>query len=81
MAPVPDGPPLLLRRFGRSEKLREATGPERLEPEWWRTGQPLPRPRDYYRVVDAQGHALWLYREGRFGDAQPPEWYVHGGFE
>jgi protein ImuB len=58
-----------------------ATGPERLEPEWWRTGQPLPRPRDYYRVVDAQGHALWLYREGRFGDAQPPEWHVHGAFE
>jgi protein ImuB len=81
MAPVPDGPPLLLRRFGQSEKVHGATGPERLEPEWWRTGQPLPRPRDYYRVVDAQGHALWLYREGRFGDAQPPEWHVHGAFE
>jgi protein ImuB len=81
MAPVPDGPPLLLHRFGRSEKVHAASGPERIEPEWWRTDQPLPRPRDYYRVVDAQGHALWLYREGRFGDPQPPAWHVHGAFE
>ncbi len=81
MAPVPDGPPILLRRFGQSEKLREASGPERLEPEWWRTGQSLPRPRDYYRVVDAKGQDLWLYREGSFGDAEPPTWHVHGVFE
>jgi protein ImuB len=81
VAPVPDGPPILLRRFGRSEKVQEASGPERLEPEWWRTDQPLPRPRDYYRVVDATGQLLWLYREGRFGDADPPAWHVHGGFE
>ncbi len=81
VAPVPDGPPVLLRRFGRSERVHAATGPERLEPEWWRTDRPLPRPRDYYRVVDAQGQALWLYREGRFGDADPPTWHVHGAFE
>ena len=81
MAPVPDSPPILLRRFGQSEKVREASGPERLEPEWWRTSQDLPRPRDYYRVVDAAGQTLWLYREGRFGDTQPPAWCVHGLFE
>jgi protein ImuB len=81
VAPVPDGPPILLHRFGRSEKVREASGPERLEPEWWRTGQPLPRPRDYYRVVDATGQLLWLYRDGRFDDADPPAWHVHGVFE
>lgn len=81
MAPVPDGPPILLRRFGRSETVHEASGPERLEPEWWRTDRTLPRPRDYYRVVDRAGQLLWLYREGRFGDADPPAWYVHGVFE
>jgi len=81
VAPVPDGPPILLRRFGRSGTVHEASGPERLEPEWWRTDRELPRPRDYYRVIDAHGHALWLYREGRFGDADPPAWYMHGVFE
>jgi len=81
VAPVPDGPPVLLRRFGRSEKVQEASGPERLEPEWWRTDRPLPRPRDYYRVIDAAGQLLWLYRDGRFDDAEPPAWYVHGVFE
>ena len=81
VAPVPDGPPMLLRRYGQSERAHEATGPERLEPEWWRTNSTLPRPRDYYRVVDARGQLLWLYREGRFGEPEPPVWHVHGVFE
>jgi protein ImuB len=81
VAPVPDGPPILLRRFGEAAPVRAASGPERLEPEWWQGEAAPPRPRDYYRVVDAQGQALWLYREGRFGDPLPPAWYVHGVFE
>ncbi|HRY27136.1 MAG: DNA polymerase Y family protein [Geminicoccaceae bacterium] len=80
MAPVPDGPPLLLRRRGRSEPVRCASGPERLEPEWWRTDNPAPRPRDYYRVTDAGGVDLWLYREGRYDEAEPPTWHLHGTF-
>ncbi len=80
VAPVPDGPPLLIRRCGRSEPVRFASGPERLEPEWWRTDRPASRPRDYYRVVDAGGLELWLYREGRYGEAEPPAWHLHGTF-
>lgn len=80
MAPVPDGPPILLRHCGRSEPVRAASGPERLEPEWWRTDRPTPRPRDYYRVTDARGLDLWLYREGRYGEAEPPTWHLHGTF-
>lgn len=81
MAPVPDGPPRLLRRSGRPGPVRLATGPERLEPEWWRVGEVLPGMRDYYRVVDAAGHDLWLYREGRYDEVEPPGWWVHGAFE
>ncbi len=81
MAPVPDGPPLKLRRGGRSEPVRAATGPERLEPEWWHNHQAIPRLRDYYRVLDAKGQDLWLYREGRYDDQEPPGWHVHGRFE
>ena len=81
IAPVPDGPPVLLRRYGRSERVRAAVGPERIEPEWWRLASEPPRPRDYYRIVDAAGHILWLCREGRYDDRQPPGWFVHGMFE
>lgn len=81
MAPIPDGPPILLRRSGQSGKVKAATGPERIEPEWWHAGQPQARPRDYYRVTDSEGRLLWLYREGRFGDHEPPAWHVHGVFE
>jgi len=77
---VPDGPPLLLRRYGRSEPVRCDSGPERLEPEWWHTDRPTPRSRDYYRVTDAEGLDLWLYREGRYDEAEPPTWHLHGTF-
>jgi protein ImuB len=61
--------------------VRSAAGPERLEPEWWYDHGPLQRPRDYYRVTDASGQDLWLYRAGRYGDPEPPCWYVHGAFD
>lgn len=81
VAPVPDGPPRLLRRSGEALPVQLATGPERLEPEWWHCGRTLPAMRDYYRVVDGSGHDLWIYREGRYGEAVPPGWWVHGAFE
>ncbi|MEZ5864568.1 MAG: DNA polymerase Y family protein [Geminicoccaceae bacterium] len=80
MATVPDGPPILLSRHGRGEPVRFASGPERLEPEWWHTDRPTPRSRDYYRVIDAGGLDLWLYRAGRYDEAEPPTWHLHGTF-
>ena len=79
MAEVPDGPP---RRFRWRRTLHDVTraeGPERIEPEWWRVGPDTP-PRDYYRVEDAAGHRFWLFREGHYGAATPPRWYLHGLF-
>jgi protein ImuB len=40
------------------------------------------RTRDYWRVEDARGHRLWIYRDGLYGTqaAAAPRWYVHGLF-
>lgn len=56
--------------------LAEASGPERIAPEWWmgdeswRTGL-----RDYWRVQTREGMRLWL-----FHTPQAPGWYVQGIF-
>jgi protein ImuB len=36
--------------------------------------------RDYFRVEDTDGHRFWLYREGLYGLATTPRWYVQGLF-
>jgi len=36
--------------------------------------------RDYFRVEDTDGHRFWLYREGLYGPATSPRWYVQGLF-
>jgi protein ImuB len=45
-------------------------------------GRETPRPRDYYRIEDEDGHRYWVFREGLYqesvGDA--PAWFVHGVF-
>jgi protein ImuB len=56
-----------------------AEGPERLEPEWGRPTA-LPRVRDYYRLEDDQGRRYWVFREGRYGEAPEPRWFIHGLF-
>lgn len=54
----------------------EATGPERIAPEWWleddkwRSGV-----RDYWRISTKQGRRLWL-----FYTPQKPGWFVQGEF-
>ena len=54
----------------------QATGPERIAPEWWlddagwRSGV-----RDYWRVQTRQGRRLWL-----FHTPQNPGWFVQGEF-
>ena len=40
---------------------------------------PLPT-RDYYRVEDSDGRRYWLFREGLYGEAQAPRWFMHGLF-
>jgi protein ImuB len=52
------------------QRVRQAEGPLRLEPEWWRPGPSRPR-RDYYQVELASGVRLWVLRAaGR--------WLLHG---
>lgn len=54
----------------------QATGPERIAPEWWlsddnwRSGM-----RDYWHVQTRQGRRLWL-----FYTPQTPGWFVQGEF-
>jgi protein ImuB len=78
MASVPDGPPARFRWRRVLREVARAEGPERIEPDWLRA--PHARPRDYYRVEDAQGRRYWLYREGHYADAEPPRWFLHGLF-
>jgi protein ImuB len=74
MALLPDMPPSLLRIGTESHRVRQAEGPERLEPEWWR--DPPGRPaRDYYRVELASGTRLWVCRLGFGAEAR---WFLQG---
>lgn len=68
VAALPDDPPSLLRWRGAAHRVRQAEGPLRLEPEWWRAAT---APRDYYRVELPSGTRLWLYRAGL-------DWRLHG---
>ena len=80
MAGVPDGPPLWLQRRRERQRVVATAGPERILPEWWRPGDGSTRPRDYYLVATADGAALWVSRDGHYGESQPPKWQVRGGF-
>jgi protein ImuB len=78
MASVPDGPPLQFRWRRVLHEVVRAEGPERIAPDW--LTEPHARTRDYYRVEDRAGQRYWLYREGLYGDADTPRWYLHGLF-
>lgn len=79
MAQIPDGPPLRFRWRRVVREVARAQGPERIAPEWWLTGN-TDDTRDYYRVEDSAGRRYWLYREGLYGGAETPRWFVHGVF-
>lgn len=36
--------------------------------------------RDYYVAEDGAGRRFWLYRQGFYGEAVLPRWYLHGLF-
>jgi len=46
------------------------------------SGKRSPRPRDYYRVEDEDGHRYWMFREGLYQESEHgvPSWYLHGVF-
>ncbi|MGE3302217.1 MAG: DNA polymerase Y family protein [Hyphomonadaceae bacterium] len=78
MAGVPDGPPLRFQWRRVMREVARAEGPERIAGDW--LAAPHARLRDYYRVEDTHGRRYWLYREGAYGEADPPRWFVHGVF-
>ena len=78
MATAPDGVPLRFRWRRIVHEVIASEGPERIAMEWWHgTGRPT---RDYFRVACRDGGRFWLYREGLYGKAGEPRWFVHGLF-
>lgn len=78
LAEAPDGHPFRFRWRRVVHNVARAEGPERIAGEWWRA--PGQRTRDYYRVEDADGRRFWLFRQGLYGDEEPPRWFIHGLF-
>lgn len=76
IALCPDRPPSRLSWRGREIAIDAGVGPERIGAAWWRETGSGPggcSERDYYRVRDASGVWLWVYRERATG-----RWFVHG---
>lgn len=78
IATVPDGPPVKFRWRRVLRSVTRAEGPERIAPNWLRAADD--KTRDYYRVEDEDGRRYWLYREGFYGGADAPRWFLHGLF-
>jgi protein ImuB len=79
---LPDQPPRRFSWRGRSYRVRQADGPERIHGEWWKNGAEADAVRDYFQVEDEAGRRFWLFRRGdgenpRTGDLS---WYLHGVF-
>ena len=81
IALLPDHPPSQIRWRGQNWRIRRATGPERIGPQWWKTHQDGDvLSRDYYRLETQTGHRLWVYRSGLPDRAESISWYLHGLF-
>ncbi len=78
-APDTPAPPAEFRWRRRDHRALEATGPERIAPEWWlddpdwRSGV-----RDYWRVTTQGGERLWLFYA--HGAAMSSGWFCQGAF-
>ena len=83
LAVAPDDPPFTFRWQGRTHRIRNAEGPERIAAEWWRkpwSENEIDRVRDYYQVEDETGARFWLFRTGLYGAERPTRWWLHGLF-
>ncbi|MCR9214259.1 MAG: DNA polymerase Y family protein [Proteobacteria bacterium] len=61
---------------GRECRLTPLTGPERIEPNWWRQDPDWQNgSRDYWWVKTHFGALLWLYRVSH---EEKTQWFVHG---
>jgi protein ImuB len=80
MAEVPDGPPIRFRWRRVLHEVIASEGPERIAMEWWHNAQDGALTRDYFRVACKNNARFWLYREGLYGEAQKPRWFLHGLF-
>jgi protein ImuB len=93
LAEVPEGPPIRFTWRRLTRRVAKVDGPERIEPEWWRTiglsteavrRQPgQGRIRDYYAIEDESGARYWVFRAGLYGrdtEEGPPLWFLHGVF-
>jgi protein ImuB len=69
VALTPDGPVHALAWAGGEGEVVACVGPERIAGEWWRGDAWT---REYFKVQDAEGRWLWLYREEGGG------WFVQG---
>jgi protein ImuB len=71
--------PVTFRWRRRDLTTAQASGPERISPEWWlddpdwRSGV-----RDYWHVITTTGERLWLYYA--HGGTMSAGWFCHGAF-
>jgi protein ImuB len=82
IALLPDQPPRRFTWRGRSYRVRQADGPERIHGEWWKRRAEAEAVRDYFQVEDEAGHRFWLFRRGDGEDPRTGDlgWYLHGVF-
>ncbi len=83
LAVAPDDPPFMFRWQGRTHRVRNAEGPERIAAEWWHkrwADNGIDRVRDYYQIEDEAGARFWLFRTGFYGAERPTRWWLHGLF-
>jgi protein ImuB len=74
LAMLPDKPPARLYWKGKELTVLQATGPERISPEWWLMEQGAQETeREYFRLQDQDGRWLWVFR-----DRKNMEWFVQG---
>jgi len=78
VAEVPDGPPVRFKWRRTMHQIIRVEGPERIALPWWRDNENRPLTRDYFRVETDIGARLWLYRDGLYGEALGPRWFLHG---
>jgi protein ImuB len=72
-AVLPDQVPARINWRGRSFKILNGIGPERIAAEWWSSKELSER--DYFKVQSETGDWLWIYRENSAG-----QWFLQGNW-